>query len=78
MNRFTSYIATALNLSPKGVDNTLELLGEGCTVPFISRYRKERTGSMDEVQIASISSLSDKLTELSKRKETILKTIEEL
>lgn len=77
MNSFSNYIASALNLPVRGVDNTLELLGEGCTVPFISRYRKERTGSLDEVQIASISNLSDKLNELSKRKETILKTIEE-
>lgn len=77
MNSFSNYIASALNLPVRGVDNTLELLGEGCTVPFISRYRKERTGSLDEVQIASISNLSDKLNELSKRKETILKAIEE-
>lgn len=77
MNSFSNYIASALNFPVRGVDNTLELLGEGCTVPFISRYRKERTGSLDEVQIASISNLSDKLNELSKRKETILKTIEE-
>ncbi|MCQ2239642.1 MAG: RNA-binding transcriptional accessory protein [Bacteroidaceae bacterium] len=77
MTDFSSYISSALELPLQGVANTLELLGEGCTIPFISRYRKERTGSLDEVQIASISNLSEKLTELSKRKETILKTIEE-
>lgn len=77
MNIFSSYIANALGLPLQGVANTLELLSEGCTIPFISRYRKERTGSLDEVQISSISNLSEKLTELSKRKETVLKTIEE-
>ncbi len=77
MNVFSSHISTALGLPVQGVANTLDLLSEGCTIPFISRYRKERTGSLDEVQIAAISNLSEKLTELSKRKETILKTIEE-
>lgn len=77
MNNFTQYIADSLGLDAKRVDNTLQLLSEGCTIPFISRYRKEKTGNMDEVQIAEISNLNDKLTELQKRKETILKTIEE-
>lgn len=77
MNVFSSHISAALGLPVQGVANTLDLLSEGCTIPFISRYRKERTGSLDEVQIAAISNLSEKLTELSKRKETILKTIEE-
>ena len=77
MNNFSQYIADSLSLDAKRVDNTLQLLSEGCTIPFISRYRKEKTGNMDEVQIAEISNLNDKLTELQKRKETILKTIEE-
>ena len=77
MNIFSQYIADSLSLDAKRVDNTLQLLSEGCTIPFISRYRKEKTGNMDEVQIAEISNLNDKLTELQKRKETILKTIEE-
>ncbi len=77
MNNFTQYIATTLDLQAHSVDNVLQLLAEGCTIPFISRYRKEKTGNMDEVKIADISNLNDKLTELQKRKETILKTIEE-
>ena len=77
MNKFTKYIANELQLPERGVDGTLSLLEEGCTIPFISRYRKERTGALDEVQIASISNLCDKLTELSKRKETIINTITE-
>ena len=55
----------------------LTLLDEGCTIPFISRYRKERTGNLDEVQITNISDLYNRLKELGKRKETILKTIRE-
>lgn len=78
MNIFTKHIAAELQLSEKGVDGVLTLLQEGCTIPFIARYRKEVTGAMDEVAITSISNLSDKLTELSKRKETIVKTIEGL
>lgn len=77
MHIFSAYIAKALTLNEHGVDNTLQLLDEGCTIPFISRYRKERTGHLDEVQIAEISNLNDKLCELQKRKETILKTISE-
>jgi uncharacterized protein len=60
------------------VENTLKLLDEGCTIPFISRYRKERTGGLNEVQIAQISDLNEKLKEMAKRKETILKTVTEL
>ena len=57
--------------------NTIQLLNEGGTVPFISRYRKERTGSLDEVQIESVKDAKEKMEELLKRKETILKTIQE-
>lgn len=77
MNAFTKQIASWLGLSEKSVDNTLSLLDEGCTIPFISRYRKERTGNLDEVQIAQVSDLNNRLKEIQKRKETILKTIDE-
>ena len=59
------------------MENTLKLLDEGCTIPFISRYRKERTGGLDEVQITSISNRLSQLQEIAKRKETIIKTITE-
>src|SRR5574344_1118640 len=74
---FTKLITKELNLPERGVENTLQLLGEGCTIPFISRYRKERTGGLDEVQIAKISDLNDNLSEIAKRKDTIIKTITE-
>ena len=78
MNIFTKIIAQQLSLPQDGVENTLKLLDEGCTIPFISRYRKERTGGLNEVQIAQISDLNEKLKEIAKRKDTILKTITEL
>ena len=74
MNNFISH---SLSLPLQSVSAVLTLLNEGCTIPFISRYRKERTGNLDEVQITDISELYDRLKELSKRKETILKTIRE-
>lgn len=77
MNPFTSYISEKLNIRAEQVDATLDLLEAGCTIPFISRYRKEATGNLDEVQVAAISDLNAKLKELQKRKETILKTIDE-
>lgn len=77
MNEYANIIATGLELNLTKVTNTLALLDEGCTIPFISRYRKEKTGGLDEVQIANISQWKDKLTELAKRKETICKTIDE-
>lgn len=77
MNEYANIIATSLELNLTKVTNTLALLDEGCTIPFISRYRKEKTGGLDEVQIANISQWKDKLTELAKRKETICKTIDE-
>ena len=77
MNIFAQLISKQLNLPKEGVENTLALLDLGCTIPFIARYRKERTGNLNEVQIAQISDAYDKLKELAKRKETILKTIEE-
>ena len=70
-------IATATRLRPTQVTSVLKLLGDGATIPFISRYRKEATGGLDEVQIEAIKTNWDKLTEIAKRKETILKTIAE-
>lgn len=74
---FTQLIASELHLSEHAVGNTLKLLSEGCTIPFISRYRKERTGGLDEVQITAISDRSERLKEIQKRKETIVNTITE-
>ena len=74
---FTRLIAGELHLSEHAVENTLKLLDEGCTIPFISRYRKERTGGLDEVQITAISDRKERLQEIAKRKETIIKTISE-
>lgn len=76
-SRIIELIAQQLGIKNNQVNNTVELLGEGATVPFISRYRKERTGSLDEVQVLQVKELSEKFTELEKRRETILKTIEE-
>ena len=72
-----SFISHSLSLPLQSVSAVLTLLNEGCTIPFISRYRKERTGGLDEVQITDISDLYDRLKEVGKRKETILKTIRE-
>ena len=72
-----SFISHSLSLPLQSVSAVLTLLNEGCTIPFISRYRKERTGNLDEVQITNISDLYNRLKELGKRKETILKTIRE-
>ena len=77
MNSFAKIIASQLSLAEKSVENTLQLLDEGCTIPFISRYRKEKTGNLDEVQIEAIAQAGEKLKEMAKRKETILKTIDE-
>lgn len=75
MNIFAQIIAKELQLPQEGVENTLKLLDDGCTIPFISRYRKERTGGLDEIQIAKIADLGERLKEMQKRKETIVKTI---
>ena len=74
---FTQLISSELHLQEHAVENTLKLLDEGCTIPFISRYRKERTGGLDEVQITAISNRLSQLQEIAKRKETIVKTITE-
>ena len=70
-------IAQLTGISVRQVEQTILLLNEGATIPFISRYRKERTGGLDELQIGAISNLWEKLTELDKRKQSILKAIEE-
>lgn len=76
MNPFSPIISERLHIPASQVEATLDLLAAGCTIPFISRYRKEATGNLDEVQIAAISDLNERLNELQKRKETILKTID--
>ncbi len=70
-------ISERISLPLSGVKNTVKLLTEGATVPFISRYRKEATGALDEVQVGDIKTAWERLTELLKRRETILSTIEE-
>ncbi len=74
---FSHLIATELHLPEPRTANVLKLLAEGCTLPFISRYRKEQTGAMDEVQIAAIQDSLEKLTEIEKRKTTVVNTIAE-
>ena len=76
-NIFARLIAKRLEINEKNVANTLELIDEGCTIPFISRYRKERTGGMDEVKIAAICDQYARLQDIARRKETITKTIGE-
>ncbi|PWN60958.1 Tex family protein [Chryseobacterium viscerum] len=71
------FIQKQLNISEKSINNTLQLLAEDCTIPFISRYRKDKTGNLDEVQIEQISKISKQFEDIVKRKESILKSIEE-
>lgn len=73
----TGFIHTILNLSDKSINATLKLLSEDCTIPFISRYRKDATGNLDEIQIEQISKLNKQFEDIVKRKESILKSIEE-
>lgn len=77
MNLFSKMISDLLGISEKQIKSTLQLLEEGATIPFISRYRKEATGGLDEVQIEQIKEQNDKFCETAKRKETILNTINE-
>ncbi len=77
MDKIISLLAGSLNLKEKQVANTVKLLTEGATIPFISRYRKEMTDNLDEVQIAAIKEQYEKYCELAKRKVSILNTIEE-
>ena len=76
-NIFAKLIAERTGLRERQVEGTLSLLDDGATIPFIARYRKERTGALDEVQIAAIAEQNDRLKEIAKRKETIVKTITE-
>ena len=78
MNIYARLIAERLNISEKNVAGTLALIDEGCTIPFIARYRKERTGGLNEVQIAAVSDQYERLKDIQKRKETVLKTISDL
>jgi uncharacterized protein len=71
------FIQKQLSISEKSINNTLQLLAEDCTIPFISRYRKDKTGNLDETQIEQISKISRQFEEIVKRKESILKSIEE-
>lgn len=73
----TSFIQQSLSISEKGIQATLKLLSEDCTIPFISRYRKDATGNLDETQIEQISKLSQQFEDIVKRKESILKSMEE-
>ncbi|MCG8583001.1 MAG: RNA-binding transcriptional accessory protein [Bacteroidales bacterium] len=75
--QLSQIIASELNISLKSVQNTIALLDEGATIPFISRYRKEMTGSLDELQVGNIKERYEKLQEIEKRKETILKSMDE-
>jgi Transcriptional accessory protein len=77
LQQFIKLISGSLQLSEKQVRNAIQLLNEGATIPFISRYRKEMTDGMDEVQLADLKEHYEKLCELQKRKETVLNTIEE-
>jgi uncharacterized protein len=71
------FIKTAVNTVDKNIQATLKLLSEDCTIPFISRYRKDQTGNLDEVQIENIAKLSKQYDEIVKRKDSVLKTIQE-
>lgn len=73
----TEFIQKQLNIPSKSIDSTLQLLSEDCTIPFIARYRKDRTGNLDEVAIEGIFKLNKQFDEIIKRKESILKSIEE-
>lgn len=73
----SDFIQRQLNISSKSIESTLQLLSEDCTIPFIARYRKDRTGNLDEVEIENIFKLNKQFDEITKRKESILKSIEE-
>ena len=73
----TRYIQQILDIPEKNIVPTLQLLAEDCTIPFIARYRKDKTGNLDETQIEQISKISKQFEEIVKRKETILKSVEE-
>ncbi|MFN4199571.1 MAG: Tex-like N-terminal domain-containing protein, partial [Flavobacterium sp.] len=72
-----NYIQQTLSLPSRSIENTLALLAEDCTIPFIARYRKDQTGNLDEVQIEQIFKLNKQFDEIIKRKDSVLKSIEE-
>ena len=74
---YAKIISAKLSIAESGVENTIRLLEEGATIPFISRYRKELTGNLDETQVDAVKREAEKLKELDSRRETILKSIEE-
>ncbi|MDQ2177735.1 Tex family protein [Marinifilum sp. D714] len=76
MKKYIDQISKSLQLQAFQVENTMQLLGEGATLPFIARYRKEMTGSLDEVQIANVKEELSRLTELDKRRESIIEAID--
>ena len=78
MTTYPQIISKTLNIPQRKVESTIDLLAEGSTIPFIARYRKEATGSLDEVQLADIQQELKKLMDLDKRRQTVLNTIEEL
>nr|MBP8065869.1 RNA-binding transcriptional accessory protein [Flavobacterium sp.] len=73
----TEYILKFVPTASQNIENTLQLLAEDCTIPFIARYRKDKTGNLDEVQIENIAKYHKQFEEIVKRKESILKAIEE-
>src|SRR5690606_36076130 len=77
MTALLNYITSQTQLPGKSIQNTVKLLNEDCTVPFISRYRKELTGNLDEIQIGEIVKFKEQFETLEKRKTTILKSLEE-
>ncbi|ROI06919.1 RNA-binding transcriptional accessory protein [Chryseobacterium sp. G0240] len=72
-----AFIQKQLSISEKSINNTLQLLAEDCTIPFIARYRKDKTGNLDETQIEQIAKISKQFEDIMKRRESILKSIEE-
>ena len=75
--QIVGYILKYTQLPEKGIQNTIELLNQDCTIPFISRYRKEKTGNLDEVQVGAIVQFKDQFEVLEKRKKAIIKAVEE-
>ena len=77
MDALIPQLAQELDLQPRQIEAALALLAEGATVPFIARYRKERTGELDEIQLRQIQERHQYLQELADRKQTVLKAIQE-
>jgi len=77
LKNLLTHISSKINSPTKGIENTLHLLNEGATIPFIARYRKELTGNLDEVQIGEILKLKEEFETIEKRKNSILKSLEE-